>query len=95
MTKIFAFMNQRWFQVLVIGAILFFGTEQALKFTNNINFVPTVILIGAFLVPVTMVTYFYSQSKSWIKPAILLSLSRWWQPAFWSVASSALFLLDS
>ncbi|MFY9812839.1 MAG: PrsW family intramembrane metalloprotease [Dehalococcoidales bacterium] len=63
MTKIFAFMNQRWFQVLVIGAILFFGTEQALKFTNNINFVPTVILIGAFLVPVTMVTYFYSQEQ--------------------------------
>jgi protease PrsW len=63
MTKIRGFINQRWFQVLVIGAILFFGTEQALKFTNNINFVPTVILLGAFLVPVTMVAYFYSQEQ--------------------------------
>jgi len=64
MTKIRGFVNQRWFQVLVIGAILFFGTEQALKFTNNINFVPTVILLGAFLVPVTMVTYFYGQEQA-------------------------------
>jgi protease PrsW len=77
MTKIRGFINQRWFQVLVIGAILFFGTEQALKLTNNINFVPTVILLGAFLVPVTMVTYFYSQEQVLDKashPGIPLSL---------------------
>lgn len=64
MTKVFGFVNQRWFQVFLIGAILFFGTEQALRFTNNINFVPTVILIGAFLVPVTFVAYFYGQERT-------------------------------
>ena len=63
MTNIFGFVKQRWFQVLVVGAALFFATEQALKFTDNINYVPTVILLGAFLVPVTFVAYFYSQER--------------------------------
>lgn len=63
MTKALGFVNQRWFQILVIGAALFFGTEQALKFTNDITYVPTVILLGAFLVPATFVAYFYSQEQ--------------------------------
>lgn len=63
MTKVLGFISQKWFQILVIGAVLFFGTEQALKFTGNINFVPTVILLGAFLVPATFVAYFYSQEQ--------------------------------
>ena len=63
MAGILSFSKQRWFQVLIIGAALFFGTEQALKFTNNINYVPTVILLGAFLVPATFVAYFYSQEQ--------------------------------
>lgn len=63
MPKILQFTNQRWFQILIIGAALFFGTEQALKFTNNINLVPTVILLGAFLVPAAFVAYFYSQEQ--------------------------------
>ena len=63
MTKVLGFVSQKWVQILVIGAALFFGTEQALKFTNNINLVPTVILLGAFLVPATFVAYFYSQEQ--------------------------------
>lgn len=60
----FGFLKQRWFQIFMVGTVLFFGTEQALKFTNNVNFVPTVILLGAFLVPVTFVAYFYGQERA-------------------------------
>jgi RsiW-degrading membrane proteinase PrsW (M82 family) len=63
MPKVLGFVNQKWFQILTIGAALFFAAEQALKFTNNINFVPTVILLGAFLVPAAFVAYFYSQEQ--------------------------------
>jgi len=63
MPKVLGFINQKWFQILTIGAALFFAAEQALKFTNNINFVPTVILLGAFLVPAAFVAYFYSQEQ--------------------------------
>ena len=53
------FIYRRWFQVFSSGAILFFGTEQVLKFTGNINFIPMVILLGAFVVPAALVVYFY------------------------------------
>lgn len=53
------FIRQRWFQILAGGILLFVATEQALRITGNPNFLPTVILLGAFVVPVTFVTYFY------------------------------------
>lgn len=57
-------LNQRWFQILGIGAVLFFGSEQALKATGNPNFVPTVILLGAFVVPAAFVAYFSTQEST-------------------------------
>ena len=48
-----------WLQILVIGIILFVATEQALRITGNLNYFPTVILLGSFVVPVAFVTYFY------------------------------------
>lgn len=49
--------------VLAAGIILFIGAEQALVATNNPNFFPTVILLGAFAIPVAFVTYFYEHVK--------------------------------
>lgn len=57
-------LNQRWFQILGIGAVLFFGSEQALKATGNPNFVPTVILLGAFVVPAAFIAYFSTQERT-------------------------------
>jgi len=53
------FIRSRWFQILAGGILLFVATEEALRVTGNPNFLPTVILLGAFVVPVTFVTYFY------------------------------------
>jgi RsiW-degrading membrane proteinase PrsW (M82 family) len=55
--------RQRWFQLLMGGIILFIITEQSLRFTGNPNYFPTVILLGAFVVPVTFVTYFYEHVR--------------------------------
>jgi RsiW-degrading membrane proteinase PrsW (M82 family) len=52
-----------WLQVLIVGVILFIGAEEALRITNNPNFFPTLILLGAFVVPVAFVTYFYEHVK--------------------------------
>ena len=52
-----------WLQVLVIGLALFIATEQALRITGNVNFFPTAILLGSFIVPVTFVVYFYDHVK--------------------------------
>jgi RsiW-degrading membrane proteinase PrsW (M82 family) len=77
----FQFIYQRWLQIFVGGAALFFATEQVLKFTGNPNFFPTVILLGAFVVPVAFVAYFYGQERVMDKemhreaPLVLVSLT--------------------
>ena len=58
------FFGQRWFQVFGVGLVLFFSAEQALKFTSNLNLIPTVILLGAFVIPVAFVAYFFSAEHS-------------------------------
>lgn len=57
------FLSQRWLQVLGGGVVLFFAAEQGLKFTGNLNLIPTVILVGAFVVPITFVSYFFSAER--------------------------------
>jgi RsiW-degrading membrane proteinase PrsW (M82 family) len=52
-----------WIQALIGGAVLFIGTEQALTVTNNPNFFPTVLLLGAFTVPIAFVVYFYEHVR--------------------------------
>lgn len=51
--------HQRWFQLLISGVLLFILAEIALVTTGNPLFFPTVIILGAFVVPVTFVSYFY------------------------------------
>ncbi len=57
------FLSQRWLQVLGGGVVLFVAAEQGLKFTGNLNLIPTVILVGAFVVPMTFVSYFFSAER--------------------------------
>ncbi len=65
----FDFLRHRWFQILSAGVIMFLASVQALKFTGNVNFVPTVILIGAFAVPAAFVAYFYDRERRQDKDA--------------------------
>ncbi len=56
-----SFIRRTWFLVLISGLVLFFAIDWALTATSNPNYVPTVILIGAFLVPLTFVVYTYQR----------------------------------
>ena len=51
-----------WLQILVAGAILYFAMERVLVSTGNINLVPGVICLGAFLGPVAFVAYVYERA---------------------------------
>jgi len=55
------FFQRTWFLVLISGLVLFLATDRAIYATGNPNYLPTVILIGAFLVPVTFVVYIYQR----------------------------------
>lgn len=52
-----------WFAIFAVGAILFIVTEETMHFTGNLNFFPTVVLLGAFVIPVTFVAYFYDHVR--------------------------------
>jgi RsiW-degrading membrane proteinase PrsW (M82 family) len=64
MPKSLRFIAQRWFQVLSGGVVLFFAAEQGLKFTGNPNLIPTVILVGATVIPIAFVSYFFSAERT-------------------------------
>ncbi|KAF3889528.1 MULTISPECIES: PrsW family intramembrane metalloprotease [Nostocales] len=60
-----AFIRRRWFQIFLSGLVLLYLVEKAVITTNNPNFIPSVILLGSFLVPVTFVTYLYENLPDW------------------------------
>ncbi len=53
------FFAQPWLLVLLIGVALFVLTFAATMVTGNTNYLPTLLLLGSFVVPVAFVTYFY------------------------------------
>jgi RsiW-degrading membrane proteinase PrsW (M82 family) len=55
----FGFVRRGWFLVFIVGLALFFIAEEVLRVTDNPNLIPTVILLGAFLMPLTFVTFIF------------------------------------
>ena len=58
------FIKSQWFRIFVGGTLLFFAVEQTLKFTGNPKFIPIVLVLGAFVVPVSFVAFFYGQERA-------------------------------
>lgn len=48
-----------WLRVLFVGVVLFILTLGATMVTGNTNYLPTLLMLGSFAVPVAFVTYFY------------------------------------
>jgi protease PrsW len=49
--------GRQWLRVFVVGLLLWVASVVVTFATGNVNLVPTVILLGSFLVPVTFVVY--------------------------------------
>ena len=49
-------LGRRWFQLFVGGLILLYLVQRKLLATQSINYVPSTLLLGAFLVPVAFAT---------------------------------------
>jgi RsiW-degrading membrane proteinase PrsW (M82 family) len=54
-----------WIPVLLVGSLLYLVVERALIATGNINFVPSLLLLGAFVVPIASVTFVYGRPAPW------------------------------
>jgi protease PrsW len=59
-----AVSRHAWVAVLVVGGALFWLVLDTLVRTQNPNFVPSLILLGAAVVPVSFVTFVYHRAGS-------------------------------
>jgi RsiW-degrading membrane proteinase PrsW (M82 family) len=61
-------LRRRWFQVFIGGLVLLYILERTLLATENLVLVPSLLLLGAFLVPVAFVIYLDEQLSNWEVP---------------------------
>jgi RsiW-degrading membrane proteinase PrsW (M82 family) len=53
--------GRQWLSTFLVGLLLWVATVLVTFWTGNANLVPTVILLGSFLVPVTFVVYAFER----------------------------------
>ncbi len=51
-----------WTRIFVIGLVMWLATVLVTFATKNANLIPTIILLGSFLIPVTFVTYAFGHA---------------------------------
>ena len=83
-------LRRRWFQIFVSGLILLYLVERTLVATSNPNYVPSVILLGAFLVPIAFVTYLYKRLPDWEVPLPHVAICFIWGGVLGTVVAGAL-----
>jgi protease PrsW len=54
----------RWLTVLLSGLLLWILSVVVTALTGNLNLIPTVVMLGSFLVPATAVTYYLDHAPS-------------------------------
>jgi RsiW-degrading membrane proteinase PrsW (M82 family) len=64
-------LQHTWVQLLVVGLILFAVLDWATVQTKNLNLVPSLICLGAFLGPVVFVAYVYERAREVPLPLLL------------------------
>ncbi|MEV4805099.1 PrsW family glutamic-type intramembrane protease [Nonomuraea sp. NPDC049421] len=57
-------MKSLWLRIFLTGLVLWLATVIVTGWTGNSNLVPTVVLFGSFLVPVTFVVWAYGRGRS-------------------------------
>ena len=83
-------LRRRWFQIFAGGLVLLYLLEKTLLATQSLNYVPSVLLLGAFLVPVTFVTYLYERLPQWEVPLPPLAVCFFWGGALGTVVAGSL-----
>src|ERR1700754_4202184 len=64
-----------WLGVLVIGLILYIVVLRTLVHTQNPNFVPSLILLGATVVPLSFLTFAQARTGRWQVPSSTLVIA--------------------
>jgi protease PrsW len=83
-------LRRHWFQIFVSGLLLLFLVERTLVATGDPNYVPSAILLGAFLVPVTFTTYLYERLPNWDVPLPAVAICFIWGGVLGTVVAGTL-----
>jgi RsiW-degrading membrane proteinase PrsW (M82 family) len=83
-------LRRRWLQIFVSGLVLLFLVERTLVATGNPNYLPSVILLGAFLVPVSFLTCLYERLPGWEVPLPDLAVCFLWGGVLGTVVAGTL-----
>jgi protease PrsW len=63
-----------WTSVFLTGLILWIASVVVTAFTGNLNMIPTVVLLGSFLVPVTAIVWYLDHYQSpQVTPRVIFS----------------------
>ena len=71
-------LRRRWLQILVGGLVLLYLVERTLLATQDLVFVPSVLLLGAFLVPVAFIAYLNERMPQWEVPLTPVAICFVW-----------------
>src|SRR5918998_4110431 len=83
-------LRRRWLQLFASGLVLLFLVERTLVSTGNPNYVPSIILLGAFLVPLTFLTYLYERLPDWDVPLPVIAVCFLWGGVLGTVVAGTL-----
>ena len=83
-------VGRGWFRVFVGGLVLLYLVERTLVATANPNFFPSVILLGAFLVPVTVLAFLSEGLPKWEVGLPALALCFLWGGTLGTVVAATL-----
>ena len=83
-------LRHTWLQIFVGGLVLLYLLERTLLATQSLNYVPSVLLLGAFLVPVTFVAYLYERLPRWEVPLPPVAVCFFWGGALGTVVAGSL-----
>src|SRR6188472_3043403 len=61
----------QWLTIFLVGLVLWAATVVVTFVTGNTNLIPTIILIGSFLVPVTFVSFAFSRADEVLHPQLI------------------------
>jgi RsiW-degrading membrane proteinase PrsW (M82 family) len=69
-----AYQARPWLRIFVVGFLLWLATVLVTFTTRNANLIPTLVLLGSFLVPVTFVAWaFERRDTGELTPSLLLN----------------------
>jgi RsiW-degrading membrane proteinase PrsW (M82 family) len=79
-----------WLGVLVVGLLLYLAVLRTLVRTQNPNFVPALILLGATVVPLAFLAFAQARAGKWQVPAAALVISAFFGGVIGTVVAGTL-----